>query len=251
MPPRTVTPLPRERVVYLDRDVVVVDKPSGVLSTPEAPGEVDTLLERVQDYLRRTRAPGPTWKALKPVHRIDRGTTGLLVFARHEVAWQVLKRDFRAHAVTRRYLALVHGVLAAPRTFASDLARDRGDGTPGSIGRLRGVRHAAGKHAVTHVTPLRQLKGATLLECRLETGRTNQIRIHLSEAGHPLLGEALYLRDFPGPVLPAPRLALHAAHLGFTHPRTGRHLEWSSPLPEDLATLVHALEAAPNPPGAR
>jgi len=248
---QAITPLPRERVVYLDRDVVVVDKPAGVLSTPEAPGEVDTLLERVQDFLRRTRAPGPTWKALKPVHRLDRGTTGLMVFARHAVAWDTLKRAFRAHAVTRRYLALVHGALPVPRTFESDLARDRGDGTPGSIGRLRGARHVPGKHAVTHVTPVRQLRGATLLECRLETGRTNQIRIHLSEAGHPLLGEAVYLRDFHGPVIRAPRLALHAASLGFAHPRTGRHLEWTSPLPADLADLVRSLEATPAPPGAR
>ena len=234
-PGTTLTPLPKQRVVYVDRDLLVVDKPSGVVSTPDAPGQTDTLLERVQDYLRRLKVAGPTWKACKPVHRIDEGTSGLLLFARHLVSWRELKQMFRVHAIERRYLAVVHGDVGA-RTFESYLSADRGDGFRGSV-----KNPGKGKRALTHVRPLERLKGATLLECRLETGRMHQIRIHLAEAGHPLLGDPRYQRDFTGTVLPAPRLALHAAVLGLAHPRTHRPMLWQSPLPDDLQALVQSL----------
>ncbi len=238
-PPRPViTMLPKERVIYVDRDILVVDKPSGVVSTRDLPGQTDTLQDRVEDYLRRLKIPGPTWKAVKPVHRLDGGTSGLLLFARHLIAWRELKQVFRVHAIERRYLGLAHGDVPA-RTIQSYLAPDRGDHLRGSV-----RDPGRGKLSITHVRPLQRLKGATLVECRLETGRTHQIRIHLAESGHPLLGDERYQRDFTGNVIPAPRLCLHAAVLGLAHPRTHRPMLWESPLPEDLQAVVAALSLA-------
>jgi 23S rRNA pseudouridine1911/1915/1917 synthase len=177
------------------------------------------------------------------VHRLDRNTSGLIVFARTRRAAEGLKEQFREHTAHRRYLAIAHGRVEA-RTFRSHLMLDRGDGMRGSSERARekggkGVR--GGKLAVTHVAPVELLAAATLLECRLETGRTNQIRIHLAEAGHPLVGETMYLRDFPGRPLPAPRLMLHAARLGFVHPVTGEQLLFELPLPADMERVLRAL----------
>jgi 23S rRNA pseudouridine1911/1915/1917 synthase len=234
-PSRDLPPLPPERVRLIDRDVVLVDKPSGLISVPFDAHEVDTLLARLQAYLRRTRVTGPSWRALKPVHRIDKGTSGLLLVARHEVAYRELKRTFRAHDIQRVYLALAHGQVPAGR-HQSHLAPNRGDGLRGSV---RDPKR--GKLAITHVTPLLALDGATLVACELETGRTNQIRVHLAEAGHPLLGETQFMRDFGGAQIPAPRLALHAAVLGFPHPRTRRPMFFDAPLPDDLAGLTRSL----------
>jgi len=231
----TITQLPKQRVIYVDRDILVVDKPSGVVSTRDVPGQTDTLQARVEDYLRRLKIPGPTWKALKPVHRLDAGTSGLLLFARHLIVWRELKQVFRVHAIERVYLGLAHGDVPA-RTIESYLAADRGDHLRGSV-----RNPGKGKLSITHVRPVQKLKGATLIECRLETGRTHQIRIHLAEAGHPLLGDERYQRDFRGTVIPAPRVCLHAAVLGLLHPRTQRPMRWESPLPEDLQAIVTAL----------
>ena len=239
-PPRELPPLSPERVRLIDRDVVLVDKPSGLISVPFDASETDTLLARLQAHLRRARVKGPSWRALKPVHRIDKGTSGLLLFARHEVAYQELKRTFRAHDIQRVYLALAHDEVPAG-THQSHLAPNRGDGLRGSV---RDPRR--GKQAITHVTPLQPLDGATLVACQLETGRTNQIRVHLSEAGHPLLGETMFMRDFAGAQLPAPRLALHAAVLGFPHPRTRRPMFFDAPLPDDLAELTRSLGGDPD-----
>jgi 23S rRNA pseudouridine1911/1915/1917 synthase len=167
------------------------------------------------------------------VHRLDRDTSGLVVFARNRAAERALGQQFRAHTVTRRYLALVRG-RARPGKIESYLVRDRGDGRRGSS--------PAGQRAVTHVRVLEELGEFTLVECRLETGRTHQVRIHLGEAGTPICGERIYDRPVHGAPLPdtsgASRLALHAAHLGLTHPTTGRRLEWHSPLPADLQRLL-------------
>ena len=247
---RTITQLPKERVVYVDRDLLVVDKPSGVVSTRDTPEQVDTLQDRVEDYLRRLKVAGPTWKAVKPVHRIDAGTSGLLLFARHLVSWRELKQMFRVHAIERSYLAIVHGDVAA-RTIRSFLAADRGDHLRGSV-----QNPGKGKLSITHVRPLQKLREATLVECRLETGRTHQIRVHLAEAGHPLLGDDRYQRDFRGAVIPADRVCLHATVLGLLHPRTRRPMRWVSPLPDDLQRVVDALalprpEPTPNAPAPR
>lgn len=243
-PPRD-DDLPDDAVVHLDAHLVVVDKPAGVSTVPFEPGEKGTLDERVRRWLsRRARAEGrpiPGRPALGVVHRLDRDTTGLLVFTRTWLAKQDLARQFRNHSVRRRYLALARGDVAA-QTIRSHIVADRGDGRRGSVeaaARGRSLRPDQGRFAVTHVQPLERLRGATLVACRLETGRTHQIRIHLAEAGHPLLGERVYCPD--GPDLEAPRVMLHAEELGFTHPATGQPVAWRRDPPPDFLEMLERL----------
>ena len=138
-----------------------------------------------------------------------------------------------------RKLTLIPGVFKS-QTIRSNLVRDRGDGRRGST-----TLPDVGKRAVTHITVEEQFRGYTLLSCRLETGRTHQIRIHLSESGHPVCGDKVYCRRANGDVIEdksgAPRLALHATELGFQHPVTGEKLHWSSPLPPDMTKLIERL----------
>ena len=178
--------------------------------------------------------------AIRAVHRLDRDTSGLMVFARTTDAERHLVQQFRKHTIHRAYRAVVQGDIAEPFTVESRLVRDRGDGRRGS------TRHPRlGQLSITHVRALERLPGATLVECRLETGRTHQIRIQLAETGHPLLGEPVYVpRDFP-PLPPAPRLMLHAAELGFVHPTTGRALHFEDPLPDDLRGVLQRLRGGP------
>jgi len=234
------------RVVWLDAAVVVVGKPAGMTTLrhwaerdwpsekkTRQPALDDVLPELIARHEQLERAPAAK---VFSVHRIDRETSGLLVFARTVAAQQALITQFKAHSVERTYLAVAQGEVAA-QTFESRLVEDRGDGRRGSTS-LPGV----GKRAVTHVRPLERLVGWTLLECRLETGRTHQIRIHLSEAGHPVYGDSKY-----GPACSADearrmrRLALHAATLGFDHPSDGRRLSFESRPPKDFEELVGQL----------
>jgi 23S rRNA pseudouridine1911/1915/1917 synthase len=252
------------RIVHLDRDVVVVDKPSGITTTrhteelgwPTRRRQVQpTLDELVPGVIARRRSsrpragrrgdaadrqpPGRT-QPVRPVHRIDRETSGLVVFARTVPAERILAEQFRAHTTHRRYLALCAGRVGAG-TIRTNLVRDRGDGRRGSSGTDEG------KHAVTHVRPLEHFGEAyTLVECRLETGRTHQIRIHLSEIGHPVCGERVYTppraaRAVDGTA--AARVMLHAAELGFVHPASGLELTFTSPLPADMRRLLERLRA--------
>jgi 23S rRNA pseudouridine1911/1915/1917 synthase len=184
--------------------------------------------------------PGPR---LRVVQRLDKETSGLLVFARTVAAERHLQQQLRAHSMLRRYLALVHGS-AADATYDTLLVADRGDGLRGSWGvfrRPKGTPPETARRAVTHVEVLEPLRGATFVACELETGRQHQIRIHLSEAGFPLVGERVYVRGFAGPLLPAPRPMLHAARLGFVHPRTGRELLFEAPPPPDFTAALDRL----------
>ncbi len=244
-PARRQEPVPREAIVHLDADVVVVRKPAGLLTVPFTRDDRDTLLALTRVVVRRLEtaqgsAPNPT---LKAVQRLDKETSGLVVFARNVKAQRHLQEQFGEHDVTRRYLAIVHGA-AKDATYDSLLVPDRGDGLRGSWGLrfpVRGERPAAGRQAVTHVKVEKRLAGATLVACQLETGRQHQIRIHLAEDGHPLVGETVYIRDWRGPLLPAPRLMLHATVLGFVHPRNGRALRFEDPPPADFATVLERL----------
>lgn len=259
------------RIRFLDAHLVVIEKPSG-MTTLRHPEErnwpkrrrqlqptLDELLPRIiekrEQGARRGKGaapragrypakqrppvrPGPP-RRLRAVHRIDRETSGLMIFARTVDAERLLGTQFRSHSLHRVYLAVALGNVGA-QTFVSNLVPDRGDGRRGSTKNAK-----LGKRAVTHVKPVERLKGYTLVECRLETGRTHQIRIHLSEAGHPLCGDKVYRGPFPGKPISdesgAPRLALHAAELGFQHPITGENLKFVMPLPGDLAALVTRL----------
>ncbi len=251
-------PAPRPRtdetvvVRHLDEHVVVVEKPSGIC-TVRHPLERDwtsrrkalspTLEDLVPPLIRRQEGKlikGPLPR-LRVVHRLDKETSGLVVFARTVPAERGLGKQFHAHTVIRCYLALVPGRIPS-QTIATRLVRDRGDGRRGST-----ESEQEGKEAITHVDVVEDLPGYTLLRCRLETGRTHQIRIHLAELGHPVCGEKVYNRDPQGEILAdesgAPRLALHAAELGFAHPVTGATLHWTMPLPDDLATFLQQLRA--------
>ncbi len=249
-------PKPRQheavRIVYLDQHLVVVEKPSGI-STVRHPVERDWPAKRkalsptLEDIVprliaqqeRKTRK-GPLPR-LRIVQRLDKETSGLVVFARTVLAERALGKQFHAHSVLRRYLAIIPGFLTA-RRIATRLVRDRGDGRRGSTS-LPGI----GKQAVTNIEPVEQLPHYSLMSCRLETGRTHQIRIHLAELGHPICGEKVYNRK-PGcpaeeDASGAPRLALHAAELGFIHPVSGQPMRWTMPLPADLDQLLNRLRA--------
>ena len=190
----------------------------------------------VRAYLLRGKGTGAA-AFLHIVQRLDRDTTGVMVFARTLLARDHLRALFRKHAVHRRYLALAHGSVMAG-THRTRLVRDRGDGRRGST-----AHRDLGKESVTHVEVVERLSGATLIACQLETGRTNQIRIHLAEAGHPLLGETLYRKGYTGEVIEAPRLMLHAAELGVTHPVSGESLRFEEPMPEDMRQALASLRA--------
>jgi 23S rRNA pseudouridine1911/1915/1917 synthase len=255
------SPLPKPRqqeavsIRYLDRHIVVVEKPTGI-STVRHPSErhwnkrrkalSPTLEDLVPKLIakkegRQTKGPPPR---LRVVHRLDKATSGLVVFARSVAAERGLGKQFHAHTVFRRYLAVIPGHLP-PQRIATHLVRDRGDGRRGST-KIAGQ----GKEAITHIEVVEEFPGYTLLSCRLETGRTHQIRIHLAELGHPVCGEKVYNRrldavgeaDTSG----APRLALHAAELGFLHPVSGESLHWEMALPTDLREFLKRLAGEPN-----
>ena len=230
---------------YYDEDLVVVEKPAGMLTERPAaearlhkPGasptpSLDELLPRVlSEYEgRRLRLDE---QAVFIVHRLDRDASGLLVVARTLAAREGLTKQFIARTPSRVYWAIVAGRVEA-QTIRTHFVRDRGDGKRGSVERQLDPQVMAAADvqlAITHVTPLKVRRGQTLLECRLETGRTNQIRIHLAELGHPILGDVKY-----GPLLsgqPAARLALHAMELEFAHPLTSETLRFESEWPKEL-----------------
>ena len=266
-PPVELISLPEAialQVVWEDADLIVIDKPAGMVVHP-APGTpsgtlVNALLHHCGDSLSGiggARRPGI-------VHRIDKDTTGLLVVAKSDRAHHSLAAQFEAHRVNRHYLAVVHGLPSAhdPRlrglrgiTFeaggilriATHLARHRTDR------QRQAVVWDQGRHAVTRARVQESLgTGASVLDCWLETGRTHQIRVHLAHAGHGLLGDQtyggsrklspkIYGPDGAGAANTFPRQALHAATLGFEHPVTGEMLEFESPMPADLRSLVAGL----------
>jgi 23S rRNA pseudouridine1911/1915/1917 synthase len=238
--------LPDSAVVFCDPQIVVVNKPAGLITVPFDPGEKNTLVDRLRFWLRRKA--GVQGAELGVVQRLDKDTTGLLVFARSLAAKRALQQQFRVHDIERRYLALAHGDVAA-ESFDTVLVRDRGDGLRGSFGvfrRPRGTAPHDAQRAITQVRPIERLGTASLVECQLQTGRQHQIRIHLSERGHPLLGEPVYVRDFAGPLIAAPRPMLHAAVLGFAHPKNGAPMHFEEPPPEDFQNMLSALRARLN-----
>lgn len=255
-PKRTQGVLPRESVLHLDDDVIVVRKPAGVVTVPFAEGERDTLVDRVRALVSRiekakakarphAKERGARDVMIGVVQRLDKDTTGVMVFARTMKAKRALEEQFRVHSIERRYLAIAHGDVASAR-HESMLVQDRGDGLRGSWGACRGHEGPPppdAKRAMTHVRRIEPLSGATLVECRLETGRQHQIRIHLAESGHPLVGEPVYVRDFAGRRVEATRPMLHAAVLGFVHPRDGVAVRFEDPPPVDFEDCLARLRA--------
>jgi len=235
-------PLQRSAIVFHDRDVVVVEKPAGMLSVADEPGNKDTLVDHTRTLLRRIDKDGAD-VPLGVVHRLDRDTSGLMMFTRSPLAKRVLTEAFTAHDIERIYHAIAHGEVPEAR-METHFLLDRGDGLRGSHGhfrRAKGEPPPDSRLAITFVKPIAPLAGATLVECRLETGRQHQIRIHLAELGHPVLGEFVYIRDYRGVKIEAPRVMLHAGTLGFAHPRTGKGLKFEREAPEDFRKMVEAL----------
>lgn len=239
--------LARDWVVYYDSDVIVIDKPAGLMAVPfrehgdEPPQKGKrnpTAYDEVRRYLGAQRARNKTTgRATGPlprlftVHRLDKETSGLMCFARNGTTARVLSAQFAEHSTERVYRALVYG-RPKEETITSHILEDRGDGIRGSWEKLpphrKSVTPETGELAVTHIKPIKHLGKYSLVECKLETGRTHQIRIHLSEAGHPIIGETVYIRNFGGELIECPRLCLHAAVLGFFHPGTKSQLRFDS-----------------------
>ncbi len=253
-PPVAATPAPQPiafAILYEDADLLVLDKPAGLVVHP-APGNedgtlVNALLAHCGDSLPGIggeRRPGI-------VHRLDKDTSGVMVVAKSEPALAALSAAFAARDIDRAYLALVWGL---PNPAAGDITGDIGR-DPRERKRMAVVsRH--GKPALTHYRTLAQRDAALAwLECRLATGRTHQIRVHLAHIGHPVVGDPLYLRRIPAAaralpealrhtLLDFPRQALHATRLGFAHPRTGAALLFTTPPPADMQLLLVAADMA-------
>jgi 23S rRNA pseudouridine1911/1915/1917 synthase len=243
-PKRRKGPLSDEAIVYADRDLVVIDKPAGMLSVADEAGNKDTLADHARMALR-ARGERDRDAPLGIVHRLDRDTSGLMVFARTAEAKRVLAAMFKAHDIERVYHAIAHGTVRAARVD-THLLLDRGDGLRGSHGhyrRAKGDPPVESRQAITFVKPLEALEGATLVECRLETGRQHQIRIHLAELGHPIVGERVYIRDYVGARIESARPMLHARRLAFAHPRTGAPLAFEREPPEDFEAMRRRLQA--------
>ncbi|TAK52806.1 MAG: RluA family pseudouridine synthase [Betaproteobacteria bacterium] len=217
------------KIVYEDRDLIVIDKPVGLVVHPGAGVPDRTLLNALL-------AHAPELASVPRagiVHRLDKDTSGLLVVARNVTAQAKLAEQLAARTVRRVYLALVHGDPPAQGTIDAPIGRD-------TRARTRMAVTGRGKEARTRYRVLERFGHAALVECRLETGRTHQIRVHFQHIRHPLVGDRVYQRG-TRQGLSLPRQALHAAELELVHPRSGKTLVWRSPLPRDMARLLAGL----------
>lgn len=221
-------------IVYEDEDVILINKPKGMVVHP-APGHTTDTLVNGLLYHCKDQLSGINGVA-RPgiVHRIDRDTTGILIVCKNDMAHNCIAEQLKEHSITRRYRALVHG----------NLKNDQGT-VEGPIGRhpvdrkKMAINEKNGKPAVTHYTVLERFGNYTYIECVLETGRTHQIRVHMSSIGHPLVGDEVY-----GPAkcpFPLQGQCLHAMVLGFVHPRTGEYMEFSAELPSYFQELLKKL----------
>ncbi|MEA3062079.1 MAG: rRNA synthase [Sphingomonadales bacterium] len=229
-------------IVFEDEHLLVVDKPAGMVVHPAA-GNLDGTLVNALLHHCAGRLSGIGGVA-RPgiVHRIDKGTSGLLVVAKSDRAHEGLAAQFAKHSIDRRYLAVVAG-LPSPREGKVDAPLARSSANRQKMAIVEGSR---GKRAVTHYKVLRPLTESALVECRLETGRTHQVRVHMASIGHNLLGDPAYGGSRKGhrellKRLHFERQALHAAELGFNHPVTGEALSFKSAVPSDMQELLSAL----------
>lgn len=220
-------------ILYEDEDVIVVNKPKGLVVHP-APGNytgtlVNALLFHCKDLsgINGVNRPGI-------VHRIDKDTSGILVAAKNDNSHKALAEQLKEHSMTRIYVALVEGVIKQEEgTVDAPLARH-------PVERIKIAVVKNGRRAVTHYRVLERFKNNTLVECRLETGRTHQIRVHMAHIGHPLVGDPVY--GFKKQRFNLNGQLLHAKKLGFIHPATGRYMEFESEIPDDFHKIINILK---------
>lgn len=222
-------------IVYEDDDVIVVNKPQGMVVHP-APGHPDhTLVNALLYHSPLSTINGEFRPGI--VHRIDKDTSGLLMVAKNDMAHRSLAAQLKAKTNEREYVALVHGVIKEDQgTIDAPLGRSPKD-------RKKQAVVADGRHAVTHFKVLKRYQHYTLVSCRLETGRTHQIRVHMKYIGHPLAGDPFY---GPRKTLPGNGQYLHARLLGFKHPRTGKQLTFTAPLPSYFQKMLDKLDKIDN-----
>ncbi len=228
-------------VAYEDEHLIVIDKPAGLVVHPAAGNADGTLVNALLHHCRGSLSGIGGVERPGIVHRIDKDTSGLIVAAKHDRAHEGLAAQFKRHSIDRRYLAIVSGMPDIAGTVDAAVARSTANRQKMAI-----VAEERGRRAVTHYRVVEPLAGAALVECRLETGRTHQIRVHMSSIGHALLGDPVYGRSRPAiAAILAPlgfrRQALHAAHLGFVHPVGGAPLAFTSVMPGDMTAVIHAL----------
>ena len=229
-------------VAFEDEHLIVVDKPAGMVVHPAAGNADGTLVNALLHHCAGQLSGIGGVARPGIVHRIDKDTSGLIVAAKHDRAHEGLAKQFAVHSIDRRYLAVAAGRIVPPAgSVDAELARS-------SVNRkkIAVVEAGRGKRAVTHYRSIEPLRDATLVECRLETGRTHQVRVHMMHIGHPLVGDPVYGRGRGGAGAAARRLgfvrqALHAAHLGFIHPVTGQQIGCDSAIPLDMRELVDEL----------
>ena len=227
-------------VLYQDTDLAVLDKPAGMVVHPAAGHASGTLVNALLHHLTDLSGVGGE---LRPgiVHRLDKGTSGVMVVAKNDEAHQELARQFHDREVEKEYVALVWGVVQAGRRIEAPIGRD-----PANRQRMS-TRARRARSAVTRVTRAHHMPGVTLCQVAIHAGRTHQIRVHLSSIGHPVVGDAVYggvHRRVPKKLRTVRRLTrpfLHAERLGFTHPRDQRHMEFTAPLPPDLQEVLDDL----------
>lgn len=221
-------------ILYEDEDVILINKPKGMVVHPAAGHYEGTLVNGLMHHCREQLSGINGVMRPGIVHRIDMDTTGVLIVCKNDLAHNSIAEQLKVHSITRKYYAVVFGSLKDDEgTIHSPIGRHPNDRKKMSINSKNG------KDAVTHYKVLERFHGYTLVECRLETGRTHQIRVHMASIGHPLLGDQVY-----GPAKQPFRLqgqTLHAGVLGFLHPRTGEYMEFSAPLPKYFEELLEKL----------
>jgi 23S rRNA pseudouridine1911/1915/1917 synthase len=249
--PEPVDPVPQAEalplpILYQDKDLIVVDKPAGMVVHPAAGHESGTLVNALLHHVDDLSGIGGE-KRPGIVHRLDRGTSGLMVVAKHDAAHEELARQFHDREVEKEYLALVWGEVMAGRRIDAPIGRDPGNRKKMSAASARMRRS---REAVTRIVRAEHFGPAlTLAQVAIHTGRTHQIRVHLSAIGHPIVGDAVYggvRRRVPGDLRALTHLErpfLHAARLVFTHPTENRRMEFTSPLPADLQKVLDELRA--------
>ena len=221
-------------ILYEDEDVILINKPKGMVVHPAAGHYEGTLVNGLMHHCREQLSGINGVMRPGIVHRIDMDTTGVLIVCKNDLAHNSIAEQLKVHSITRKYYAVVFGSLKDDEgTIRAPIGRHPNDRKKMSINSKNG------KDAVTHYKVLERFHGYTLVECRLETGRTHQIRVHMASIGHPLLGDQVY-----GPAKQPFRLqgqTLHAGVLGFLHPRTGEYMEFSAPLPKYFEELLEKL----------